>query len=94
MSFAIHRFRMQHTNGLLTGKYESQSVPGLGRHVRLVVPARDVVLKFLFLRYKRSLLFLQTVQLGEIQRIRMERGNELDGSQSHNEHRHEECNRP
>lgn len=88
-----HRFGMLDTNRLFAGEDESQTIPGLGGDIRLVIPSCDIVLQLAFLRDQRRFLFFQSVKLCQIQRIGMECRCQLDGSQSHDEQCHEERDR-
>ena len=91
--FSAHRFGMLDTNRLFAGEDESQTIPGLGGDIRLVIPSCDIVLQLAFLRDQRRFLFFQSVKLCQIQRIGMECRCQLDGSQSHDEQCHEERDR-
>ena len=84
---------MLHAHRLLTGEDEAEPLPRLRRHIAVIVPAFDVVFEILLLGDKRGFLILEVVELGEVQRVRVERGDQLDGSERDDEQRHEERDR-
>ena len=73
---------------------ESQPFAGLRGDVGLVIPSFDLVLKVLLLGFQSGFLTFETVEVGYRQRIRIERGNQLDGAQRNNEQGDEERDRP
>ena len=81
---------MQHTHGLFAGEYEAEAFTGLGGDVGLVIPTLDIVLQLLLLGDQRGFLTLEAIELGQVQGISVEGGDQLDGAECDDEQGDEE----
>lgn len=55
----------------LPREHESKTFSRLRGYIRRVVPAGDIVLQILLLRFERGFLLFQTIEFGEVQRVIM-----------------------